>query len=165
MQTWHERLKSASTPYFKLIIAPFCAHIITEVILMRIPHPVWRGFWLAVLMMASLVLMGFTDSLAPFRGERRMIAFAGAMAVGAFLGTLPRLLRGRASHVKWQFRPWYRYLLCFLGGAGLALSFGVAGDGRILPALLTGSPGACLFCGTALLGGFAAVRIGGRRIG
>lgn len=129
---------------------------------MRIPHPVWRGFWLAVVMMAGLVLMGLTDALDPFRGERRMIAFAGAITVGTFLGTLPRLLRGRSSHAKWQFKPWYRYLLCFLGGVGLSLSFGVAGDGRILPALLTGSPGAFLFCGTALVGGFAAARIGGR---
>lgn len=131
---------------------------------MRTPHPVWRGFWLAVLMMAGLVLMGFTDALAPFRGERRMIAFAGAMVVGAFLGALPRLLRNRTTPVKWQFQPWYRYLIAFVGGVGLALAFGVAGDGRILPALLTGSPGAFLFCGMALLGGFATVRIGGRRL-
>lgn len=130
---------------------------------MRIPHPVWRGFWLAVLMMASLVLMGFTDALAPFRSDRRMIAFAGAVAIGAFLGTLPRILKNRTMPATWQKGPWHRYLLAFLGGAGMALSFGIAGDGRILPALLTGSPGAFLFGGAALLGGFAAVRIGGRR--
>ena len=131
---------------------------------MRIPHPVWRGFWLAVLMMASLVLMGFTDALAVFRGDRRMIAFAGAVTVGAFLGALPGLLKNRAASPTWQKGPWPRYLLAFLGGAGMALAFGMAGDGRILPALLTGSPGAFLFCGTALLGGFATVRIGGRRL-
>lgn len=131
---------------------------------MRILHPVWRGFWLAVLMMAGLVLMGFTDALAPFRGDRRMIAFAGALTVGAFLGTLPRLLKNHKTPQTWRRGPWHRYLLSFLGGAGMALSFGVAGDGRILPALLTGSPGAFLFCGAALLGGFATVRIGGRRL-
>lgn len=131
---------------------------------MRIPHPVWRGFWLAVLMMASLVLMGFTDALAPFRGDRRMIAFAGAVTVGAFLAALPGLLKKRAAPPTWRKGPWHRYLLAFLGGTGMALAFGVAGDGRILPALLTGSPGAFLFCGAALLGGFATVRIGGRRL-
>ncbi len=131
---------------------------------MRIPHPVWRGFWLAVLMMAGLVLMGFIDALAPFRGERRMIAFAGAITAGTFLGTLPGLLRRRKTPLTWRRGSWHRYLLCFLGGMGLALAFGVAGDGRILPALLTGSPGAFLFGGMALLGGFATVRIGGRRL-
>ena len=131
---------------------------------MRIPHPVWRGFWLAVLMMAGLVLMGFADALAPFRGDRRIIAFVGAVTVGAFLGALPGLLRKRKAPLTWRRGPWYRYLLCFLGGLGLALAFGVAGDGRILPALLTGSPGAFLFGGAALLGGFATVRIGGRRL-
>ena len=130
---------------------------------MRILHPVWRGFWLAVVMMAGLVLMGFTDALSPFRGDRRMIAFAGAITVGAFLGALPGLLRKRTAPMTWRIAPWYRYLLAFLGGAGMALAFGVAGDGRILPALLTGSPGAFLFGGAALLGGFATVRIRGRQ--
>ena len=131
---------------------------------MRIPHPVWRGFWLAVVMMAGLVLMGFTDALAAFRGERRMIVFAGAVTVGAFLGSVPALLRGRKLPPAWRISPWYRYVLAFLGGAGVALAFGVAGDGRILPALLTGSPGAFLFSAMALLGGFAAARIGRRRL-
>lgn len=131
---------------------------------MRIPHPVWRGFWLAVLMMASLVLMGFSDALAPFRGERRMVAFAGAITVGAFLGGLPGLLKKRSIPASWHPGPWHRYLLCFLGGAGLALSFGMAGDGRVLSALLTGSPGAFLFCGAALLSGLITIRVGGRRL-
>lgn len=131
---------------------------------MRTLHPVWRGFWLAVAMMAGLVLMGFTDALSPYRGDRRMIAFAGAITVGAFLGALPGLLRKRTAPVTWRMAPWYRYLLAFGGGAGMAVAFGVAGDSRILPALLTGSPGAFLFGGAALLGDFATARIGGRRL-
>lgn len=93
-----------------------------------------------------------------------MIAFAGAITVGSFLGRLPGLLKARAVSPAWRKGPWYRYVLAFLGGVGMALSFSVAGDGRILPALLTGSPGAFLFCMGALLGGFITVRIGGRRI-
>lgn len=128
---------------------------------MRIPHPVWRGFWLAVVMTAGLVLMGFTDTLAPFHGDRRMIAFAGATVVGAFLGALPgRLRRGRTSR---QHTTWQRCLRAFLSGAGMALAIGLAGDGRIIPALMSGSPGAFTFCIMALATGFITVRIAERR--
>ena len=44
----------------------------------------------------------------------------------------------------------------------MTLALGMAGDGRILPALMTGSAGAYAFCGMALLGGFLTVRIMGR---
>ena len=128
---------------------------------MRILHPVWRGFWLAVMMMAGFVLMGFTDALAPFRGERRMIAFAGAMMAGAFLGALPgRLRKGAASR---QQTSWQRCLRAFLGGAGMALALGIAGDGRILPALVSCDPGAVIFGASALMTGFITVRLAERR--
>lgn len=128
---------------------------------MRIPHPLWRGFWLAVVMTAGLVLLGFTDALSPFRLDRRLVAYAGAIVVGAFLGALPgRLRKGRKPN---QQTTWIRCLRAFLCGAGMALSIGVAGDGRILPALLSGSAGAFAFCGAALLTGFITVRIGERR--
>ena len=125
---------------------------------MRI-HPLWRGFWLAAAMAAGLVLLGGTDSLGVFLLDRRAVAFAGAMLAGAFLGGLPALLRrGRSSG---RF-PWRRSLRGFLCGMGMTLALGMAGDGRILPALMTGSAGAYAFCGMALLGGFLTVRIMGR---
>lgn len=127
---------------------------------MRIPHPVWRGFWLAVVMMAGLVLMGFSDALGAFRLDRRLVAHGGAIVVGAFLGALPERLRGGGtSH---QRTTWLRCLRAFLAGGGMALALGVAGDGRILPALLTGSAGAFAFCALALVTGFITARIMGR---
>lgn len=127
---------------------------------MRILHPVWRGFWLAAAMLAGLILLGFADSLAPFRFERRMVAYAGALTVGAFLGDLLRILRGGRL---FQRTTWQRCLRAFLCGGGMALAIGFAGDGRILPALLTGSPGAYAFGGMALLAGFITTRIMGRK--
>lgn len=128
---------------------------------MRIPHPVWRGFWLAVLMLSSLVLMGFPDALAPFRGDRSLVAFAGAIVFGAFLGALPGRLR-KGSHPN-QHTTLLRCLKALLCGAGMALGIGIAGDGRVIPALLTASYGAMAFCAFALLTGFVTLRIAGRR--
>lgn len=124
-------------------------------------HPLWRGFWLAAAIAAGLVLMGFTDCLAAFRLERRAVAFCGAVTVGAFLGALPARLRKGARPQ--QATTWRRCLRAFLGGCGLSLAFALAGDGRLLSALLTGSAGAWGFSLCALLGGFTTVRIMGRR--
>lgn len=127
---------------------------------MRIVHPLWRGFWLACLMAAGLVLLGAADSLAPFRAERRLLAYAGAITVGAFIGALPgRLRRGVKPD---QQTSWQRCLRAFLCGLAMALALGLAGDGRIIPALMTGSVGAYAFCGAALAAGFVTVRIVGR---
>ena len=124
-------------------------------------HPLWRGFWLAAALAAGLVLMGFTDYLGAFRLERRMIAFCGAVTVGAFLGVLPGWLKKAAPR---PARPrWQLCLRGFLCGLGLALAFALAGDGRVLSALLTGSAGAWGFGLAALIGGFATVRIMGRK--
>lgn len=123
-------------------------------------HPLWRGFWLACLMAAGLVLLGAADSLGPYRLDRRLLAFAGAIMVGAFIGALPgRLRRGSKSA---QATTWQRCLRAFLCGIAMVLAIGLAGDGRIIPALLTGSAGAYAFCGMALLTGFITVRIMGR---
>lgn len=132
-----------------------------EVITMRRLHPLWRGFWLACAMAAGLVLLGATDSLGPFRFDRRMIAFAGAITVGAFIGALPARLRKGARSA--QSTTWKRALRAFFCGLFMALSFGLAGDGRILPALMTGSAGAYGFCLAALATGFITVRIMGRK--
>ena len=124
-------------------------------------HPLWRGFWLAVALTAGLVLLAAADSLAPFRFDRRMIAFCGAVTTGAFLGALPaRLRRGSVSA---QRTTWQKCLRAFFGGFFMALGLGLAGDGRILPALLTGSAGGFGFCLTALAAGFITARIMGRK--
>lgn len=124
-------------------------------------HPLWRGFWLAAAMAAGLVLLGAADALGPFRFDRRLLAYAGAITVGAFLGALPgRLRRGSRSA---QSTTWKRCLRAFLCGLAMALALGFAGDGRIIPALMTGSAGAYAFCAMALLTGFVTVRIMGRK--
>lgn len=125
-------------------------------------HPLWRGFWLAAVIAAGLVLMGFTDCLAAFRFDRRAVAFAGAVTAGAFLGALPARLRKGAKSA--QATTWQRCLRAFLGGCGLSLAVALAGEGRLFSAFLTGSAGAWGFALTALAGGFAAVRIMGRRV-
>lgn len=124
-------------------------------------HPLWRGFWLAAVIAASLVLMGFRDSLAVFRLDRRAVAFCGAVMVGAFLGALPARLRKGAKPA--QATTWQRCLRAFLCGMGLALAFALAGERRLLSAFLTGSAGAWGFALAALISGFTTVRIMGRR--
>ena len=127
---------------------------------MRIFHPLWRGFWLAAVLAASLVLMGFQDGLAVFRLDRPAVAFFGAVTVGAFLGALPgRLRKGSKSA---QATTWQRCLRGFLCGAGMSLSLGMAGGGGI-PALMAGSAGAVGFGLAALMGGCITVRIMGRK--
>ena len=86
-------------------------------------------------------------------------------AAGSLLGAVPALLRQflrkkpRPPRVPF---PWQRCLRGFLCGLALALALGLAGDGRILPALLTGSAGGYGFCLAALISGFITVRIMGR---
>ena len=124
-------------------------------------HPLWRGFWIAAALAAGFVLMGFPDVLGAFRLERRMLAFCGAVTVGGFLGALPGWLKKSARHPQ---RPGWRHCLRgFLCGMGLAFSFALAGDGRVLSAFLTGSAGAWGFGLAALAGGFTTVRMMGRK--
>ena len=148
-----------------MITAPSAAILIrragAEVKGMRIFHPLWRGFWLAALIAASLVLMGFTDSLAAFRLGRKALAFSGAVTVGAFLAALPKRLRKGAASM--QSSSWQRCLRAFLCGAGMALALGFAGAGWILPALMTGSAGGCVFAVVALIAGVITVRLHQRR--
>lgn len=128
---------------------------------MRRVHPLWRGFWLAVVLTAALVLLGGTDWLAAYRLDRRALALCGAVTAGAFLAAVPGRLRRRKE------RPglprWTRCLTAFLCGAAMTLAAAMAGGGRILPALFEGSTGAYAFLGTAWLTGFITTRIAGRR--
>ena len=127
---------------------------------MRRVHPLWRGFWLACLWTAALVLLGGVDWLAAYRGGRTALALVLGVAAGAFLATIPALVRRREE----RSRPrWTRLVICFLAGAALALACGMAGTGRILPALMEGSVGAYAFLGMAALTGFITARIIGRR--
>ena len=129
---------------------------------MRRVHPLWRGFWLAVVLTAALVLLGGTNELAPYRLDKRALAFALMAAFGVLLSCLPGwLMRRNRLH-----RPrWRRCLICFLAGLAMALSLGMAGTGRMLPALLEGSVGALGFAAAAGLTGFITARIMARRAG
>ena len=127
---------------------------------MRRVHPLWRGFWLACLWTAALVMLGGLDWLAAYRGGRTALALALGVAAGAFLATIPALVRHRED----RSRPrWARLVICFLAGAAMSLACGMAGTGRILPALMEGSVGAYAFLGMAALTGFVTARIIGRR--
>ena len=127
---------------------------------MRRVHPLWRGFWLAVVLAAVLVLLGGTDDLAPYRLDRQALAFA----LMAAFGVLLTCLLGWLTRRKRLHRPrWRRCLTCFLAGLAMALSLGLAGTGRMLPALLEGSVGAIGFAVTAGLTGFITTRIMARR--
>lgn len=124
---------------------------------MRRVHPLWRGFWLAVVLTAILTLLGGMDVLAVCRLDRNLLVLAGAVVTGAFLASLPRRLRRRGGgHAAIQ---WRRCLRAFLCGAAMVLAAGMAGSGRILPALMEGSVGAYAFVGAAWLAGFVTVRI------
>ena len=123
---------------------------------MRTVHPLWRGFWLAAAMTATLLMLGETDSLGPFRLDRKLLVYAGAMTAGAFLASVPARLRRKESCEK---PSWQRCLRAFLSGAVMALALGMAGSESILSALMTGSAGAYAFCTAALAAGFVTVRV------
>ena len=127
---------------------------------MRRVHPLWRGFWLAVVLTAALVLLGGTDLLAPYRLERRAIAFSLAAAAGAFLAALPGRLKRRSRLTRPRA---LRCLTCFLSGIAMSVACGMAGTGRILPALMEGSAGAIGFAAAAAVTGLITARIAARR--
>lgn len=127
---------------------------------MRRVHPLWRGFWLACVMTALLVLAGGMDWLAIYRLDRAALALGGGLLAGAFLAALPgRIRRRRERPVR---PPWRRCLRAFLCGAAMTLGCAMAGSGRILPALMEGSVGAYAFVGAAWLAGLIAVRAAAR---
>ena len=127
---------------------------------MRRVHPLWRGFWLACAYTAALVTSGGVDWLGAHQGQRTALIAAAAVAAGAFLASLPGMLRRRGA--KSARRPRKRLLICFLAGLAMALSCGMAGTGRILPALLEGSTGAYAFFGMAAVAAFVTARIAGK---
>lgn len=128
---------------------------------MRRRHPLWRGFYLALVLTATLLLTGGPEAIAPFQGARRALAGCMAVTAGAFLAQLPsRLRKGRARPAP---ASWKRCAVAFFCGMVLTLSAGMAGDGRILPALMQGSTGAFAFVGAAWAAGFVTTRAAGRR--
>ena len=128
---------------------------------MRREHPLWRGFFLAGLLTAALVLTGGPDWLRALRGDRPALALLGMTALGAGLTAVPGLLRRRKSS---QPKPRRMQLLtCFLCGMAMVLAGGMAGTGRILPALAEGSVSAFAFVGAAAATAFLTARITQRR--
>ena len=127
---------------------------------MRRVHPLWRGFWLACLWTAALYLLGGPDWLAPYRPEWAALAFTLSCAAASLLLSLPAIIRGRASH---PHPHWAQLLTAFMSGLAMVLACGMAGTGRILPALLEGSVGAYAFLGAAALSGLITARLLGRR--
>lgn len=59
----------------------------------RRPHPLWRGFWLAVCILGIAVLMGRIDAPGAAWARQPMRAFGGAIAAGGVLASLPGLIR------------------------------------------------------------------------
>ena len=68
-----------------------------------LPHPLWRGWWLAVVMLACFVLMGKKPSPGMQWLQQPMRAFAGAIFLGGCLGALPGFLQGyRVDKPSWR---------------------------------------------------------------
>lgn len=130
---------------------------------MRRVHPLWRGFWLAVVMASALVVLGGLDLPSALAGDRAMLAAGGGVTLGAFLAALPGRIRAR--HAAFPRPDWRRCLRAFLAGAAMMLGLRMAGSGRILPALMEGSAGAYAFVAAAWLAGVITVRAAGRRAG
>ncbi len=127
---------------------------------MRRLHPLWRGLWLALSLTVILTLLGSTDVLSPYRLERKPMALYAAVAAGSFFASLPGRLRQRAARRTNPPRfPWKRCLLSFCCGLAMPLGLGMAGDGRILFALMQGSAGAFAFLGMAWTAGFVTVQV------
>ncbi|MBQ8556812.1 MAG: hypothetical protein IJ438_13215 [Clostridia bacterium] len=130
---------------------------------MRRVHPLWRGFYLSLTLVAAIVLMkGGVDALAAYRLDRRGLVLMAMTAVGAFLAALPGRLR-RRKEARSPRPRWQRCLARFVCGAALALGLGLAGEGRILASLMQGSTGAYAFVAAAWVSGFITVRIAERR--
>ena len=124
---------------------------------MRREHPLWRGFWLALLLTATLVLLNGPDTTAAFVGDRSALMSALAIAVGASLASLPGRLRRRGR--KGEPIRWQRCLLAFGAGVMMMVGLALAGSGRILASLYEGSVAAFAFVGLAWLAGLITVRI------
>lgn len=78
----------------------------------RPPHPLWRGWWLAVVLLACFVLLGQRPSPGAAWLKQPMRAFAGAVLLGGSLGALPGFLQGhRVGKPAWK-----RCLLAVLCG-------------------------------------------------
>ena len=125
---------------------------------MRRVHPLWRGFFLACMLTAALLLTGGSDWLAALRGNIAAMTLAAMTAVGAGLCALPGLFRKRSKSTR-RNPGWRRLVICFLSGMAMSLACGMAGTGRILPALAEGSSGAFAFLASAALTGFVTGRL------
>jgi len=78
----------------------------------RRAHPLWRGWWLALILLACFVLLESTPGVGLSWLKQPMRAFGGAILVGGSLGALPGFLKGR----KPEKPAWKRCLLAVLAG-------------------------------------------------
>lgn len=79
----------------------------------RIAHPLWRGFWLAVVLLACFVLMGWEPALGLAWASQPLRAFAGAVLAGGCAASLPGVLKGNKPAAP----SWKRCVLALLCGA------------------------------------------------
>lgn len=128
--------------------------------MMRRVHPLWRGFWLALVLTAALLLSD-VDSLMAYRLNRQMLVLCGAAVLGAFLAALPGRLRRRTKPEKPR---WTRCVLALVCGLVMSIGLGLAGSGRILLSLAEGSSGAVAFVLAAWGTGLLTLLIVGRRL-
>ena len=61
------------------------------------PHPLWRGWWLAVVLLASIVVLGQEPPRLSDWVNPPLRPFAGGILLGCALGALPRVLRKRGG--------------------------------------------------------------------
>ncbi len=120
---------------------------------MRVEHPLWRGFFLAVMLTASRVLLGAADGL-PIKAR---LVLAGGLLLGAALASFPGFLRRRRETPKKT--TWQRCVLCLVCGMVMGISLRLAGGWGVLLCLMEGSVGALTFVGVALLAGCITARI------
>ena len=79
----------------------------------RRPHPLWRGWWLAIILLGCFVLMGWAEPPGLSWLRQPLRAFAGAVLLGGCVASLPGILKGR----KPDKPAWPRCLLALVCGA------------------------------------------------
>lgn len=84
-----------------------------------LPHPLWRGWWLAAVLLGCLVLMGPPQSPGATWLRQPLRAFAGAVLLGGALASLPGIFRGvTPTKPAWKRCLWA--VLCGLAWGVLA---------------------------------------------
>ena len=61
------------------------------------PHPLWRGWWLAVILLGCIVVLGQEPPTLSDWVNPPLRPFAGGILLGCALGALPRVMRKRGG--------------------------------------------------------------------